>query len=521
MEAYNILENVINEKDSDENKSSIDELKSKLKNQIHQLKSIILQIECSLDILKFGNIKCVHSNITKCLKTDEVQDINLQLESELYRYSGFHCVKFSKQEHVFNFSPLNKYDKNNVFAVQILNDQYKGILGKWVMPMGIDLHDVICDFPIHELKNVPHFLKICKQYIDCYFIRQEQYTTLMHNISHIKNCKLQTNLGYTQINLELMGVYNKNTDSYITIIIYLLYNINETRPYKIEIDSVTENGLHKEFKNHLESSLVCFKQFDLHTAFENILDMKVFAWAKEDNEDNSLDINSLSDLETEGFLDSFTLPQRKSLILQSKKQDVKKEQKKKLSKEKKFLNISSIYKADQSSVPSQSKKQRLQNIKQSVRQQDISVIKSIPNVNNSKQKKLKQTKLKVKSNLQNDSKLQNNVNTIFSDATVLKDKQINEQLNKPFTSTPICQNEQHSSNFNLSTNIDISDIASENNLNVVGTSKLKRDQFRNHTPVKLLQRKMRKKVKSLIQSKSQNSKHNVLHNRIKKIKKSL
>lgn len=88
-----------------------------------------------------------------------------------------------------------------------------------------------------------------------------------------------------------MGVYNKNTDSYITIIIYLLYNINETRPYKIEIDSVTENGLHKEFKNHLESSLVCFKQFDLHTAFENILDMKVFAWAKEDNEDNSLDIN--------------------------------------------------------------------------------------------------------------------------------------------------------------------------------------------------------------------------------------
>lgn len=228
----------------------------------------------------------------------------------------------------------------------------------------------------------------------------------------------------------------------------------------------------------------------------------------------------MSDLETEGFLDSFTLPQRKSLILQRKKQEVKKGQKKKVSKEKKFLNISSTYKADQSSVSSQSKKQRLQNIKQSVRQQDISVIKSIPNVDNSKQKKLKQTKLKVKSNLQNDSKLQNNVNTIFSDATVLKDKQINEQLNKPFTSTPICQNEQHSSNFNLSTNIDISDIANENNLNI-GTSKLKRDQFRNHTPVKLLQRKMRKKVKSLIQSKSQSSKHNVLHNRIKKIKKSL
>lgn len=229
----------------------------------------------------------------------------------------------------------------------------------------------------------------------------------------------------------------------------------------------------------------------------------------------------MGDLETEGFLDSFTLPQRKSLILRSKKEEVKKGQKKEVSKEKKFLNISSTYKADQSSVPLQSKKQRLQNIKQSVRQQDISVIKSIPNVNNSKQKKLKQTKLKVKSNLQNDSKLQNNINTILSDATVLKDKQINEQLNKPVTSTPIRQNEQHSSNVNLSTNTDISDIASENNLNVVGTSKLKRDKLQNRTPVKLLQRKMRKKVKSLIQSKSQSSKHNVLHNRIKKIKKSL
>lgn len=88
-----------------------------------------------------------------------------------------------------------------------------------------------------------------------------------------------------------MRVHNKNTDSYITIIIYLLYNINETRPYKIEIDSVTENGLHKNFRNHLKSSLVCFKIFDLHTAFENILDMKAFTWAKEDNEDSPRDIN--------------------------------------------------------------------------------------------------------------------------------------------------------------------------------------------------------------------------------------
>lgn len=155
-------------------------MKNKLKKQIEQLKSLILQIECSLDILKFKNTKCVfHSNLVNNLSTDEVPNINLQLKSELYRYSGFYCVKFSEEKYIFNFSPLSKYDRKNIFAVQILNNQKKGTLGKWVMPMGIDLNDLIFDFPITELRKIPHFLKICKQHIDSYFIRQTQYTALM------------------------------------------------------------------------------------------------------------------------------------------------------------------------------------------------------------------------------------------------------------------------------------------------------------------------------------------------------
>lgn len=155
-------------------------MKNRLKKQIEQLKSLILQIECNLDILKFKNIKCVfHSNLVNNLSTDEVPNVNLQLKSELYRYSGFYCVKFSEEEYIFNFSPLSKYDKKNIFAVQILNNQKNGTLGKWVMPMGIDLNDLTSDFPITELRKIPHFLKICKQHIDSYFIRQTQYITLM------------------------------------------------------------------------------------------------------------------------------------------------------------------------------------------------------------------------------------------------------------------------------------------------------------------------------------------------------
>lgn len=88
-----------------------------------------------------------------------------------------------------------------------------------------------------------------------------------------------------------MGLYYKNTDSYINIIIYLLYNINEARPHKIEVNSTTQDELDQNVKKHLQKSLVCFKQFDLHKAFENMLNLEAFKWTKENAEDSPLEIN--------------------------------------------------------------------------------------------------------------------------------------------------------------------------------------------------------------------------------------
>ncbi|KAG6798812.1 hypothetical protein HZU73_05615 [Apis mellifera caucasica] len=430
MEVCDVLHNVINnEKDLEENQVSVNEVKNKLKKQIEQLKSLILQIECSLDILKFKNTKCVfHSNLVNNLSTDEVPNINLQLKSELHRYSGFYCVKFSEEEYIFNFSPLSKYDRKNIFAVQILNNQKKGTLGKWVMPMGIDLNDLTFDFPITELRKIPHFLKICKQHIDSYFIRQTQYTALMDIISHTKNSTLQSNLGYTQISLELMGLYYKNTDSYISIIIYLLYNISEARPHKIEVNSTTEDELDQNVKKHLQKSLVCFKQFDLHKAFENMLNLEAFKWTKENAEDSPLEINNLSNSDEEGFLNTYSITQKKSLTHH------KKRRKKRKIKEENFNNILNEYKEN----PIQNKEQILQNIKQ-----NTNVIKLTPKLTHFKEKRLKQTKLKFHlNNSENES----------SDTIPLKDIQINKKLIKPLTSTPIHQN-KHSSDSITSTSI--------------------------------------------------------------------
>ncbi|KAK1126238.1 hypothetical protein K0M31_004871 [Melipona bicolor] len=496
MNVSNMLKN--DEKNSKRKKSSINQEKDRLKKQINQLKSIILQIEWSLGISKFKNSKCIiqPSDISS-LRTDDIQNINLQLESELYRYSGFYCVKFTKQEYIFNFSCSNKYDKDNIFAIQIFNDQNKGVLGKWVMPMAIDLKDMISDFPIDELKNIPCLLKICKQHIDSYFIRHEQYTTLMRSISNIKNCKLQTNSGYTQINLELTRVYNKNTDSYMTIIIYLLYKINEVRPHKIVVDSVIEEELDKKTQKHLRLSLACFKQFDLHTAFEKMLNEGEFTWTKEDNEESLLDINFSDNSDQEGFLDSFTLPQKTSLRLKFKKQQMRKRRKisgtensnisnesdkNSISFENKIVS-SDTNKTDKNSISPQNEELKLENIKRSMRQQNVSITKSAPNISNSKPKELKQTKLKFETN---HAELHNSSKTTSSDATVSKNKQINK-LNEPFTSTPIRRSKYHPPNFNASVNTDISNITvSDNNVELT----------------KLMRNKMRIRIKSSIKTTS-------------------
>lgn len=111
------------------------------------------------------------------------------------------------------------------------------------------------------------------------------------NISGVKNCNAQTNLGYTQIILNLTGVYDNNNDSYMNVIIYLLYNIGEARPYKIEVDSTTEEEFDKSTKAQLETCLGCFKKYDLCVAFEAMLKKKRFTWSREDDEDSPVDVN--------------------------------------------------------------------------------------------------------------------------------------------------------------------------------------------------------------------------------------
>ncbi|CAK9830408.1 hypothetical protein ANTRET_LOCUS7587, partial [Anthophora retusa] len=502
MKRYEIIKEFLdNKNDSEKDEESIDEQKSRLKKQIDHLKSIIVDIEWNLDLLKFGKIKCTFdSDDTDSLTIDSIPNVNKQLEFQLYKYSGFYCAKFTKHEYVFNFSSLNKYDNKNTFAVQILNNEDKGTLGKWLMPMAVDLKHLVSEIPIDNLKNVPNFLRTCKHYTDCYFIRHQQYTTLMANISDMRNCIVQTNLGYTQISVELMGVYDKNANCYMNIIIYLLYNINEVRPHKIAVDSINDDNLDKRIKKELQESLKSFKMFDLCVAFEKMLNKEPYIWSKQSGEDSPLDIGAPTGSDEEGFLESFLFQKKKSFNLEKVKQRKRKRHNKTRSVEK-HSNLPNTSSNDEKSVSIQSQKKMLKNLSQ----QDTDL----------KISNLKQTKLKF---VLTDSQSQSRGNVVDGKLTPSKNKKINKPIHKLCTSTPLSSKIPCSTNF-TSSNIDISDITnSENTSNNIKVKKHHdattengpkvEEQYENATSVKFLQSPVKKKTvrkKKSVQSELRNS----------------
>lgn len=106
------------------------------------------------------------------------QNVQVDLQYDLYRFAGFRCVKFRRDEFIFNFTSTSEEQMDNTHAIQIFVKNKKGNLGKWVMPMSIDMNYLLSKTPIDNLKNITVFIKSCKHNVDCYTVRQEQFLSL-------------------------------------------------------------------------------------------------------------------------------------------------------------------------------------------------------------------------------------------------------------------------------------------------------------------------------------------------------
>ncbi|XP_020290893.1 uncharacterized protein LOC109858236 isoform X2 [Pseudomyrmex gracilis] len=302
--------------------------KKKLLRQIRELNSIIEQCKWSLETLRFKNVEGrlnepASLNVPSSLKN--LPNVDVDLQNDLYRFAGLNCVNVHGNEVTFNFvSTSNEQEAKNKYAVQMFIKDGKGHLGKWVMPMSIDMSEILAKTPIDSLKNLNPFVRTCKHYIDCYTERQQQFLSLKH-VSNMQHFNLQSNTGYTKISLELYGVHDCENDKYINIVVYLQYHSDRTRPHKIEVETNDKNILSNDAKQRLKVCLKEFKLSDLPTAFERVLaNDSEFAWMRTDDSDSPLELHYSSDSDEEGFLEQLQSERKKSLRQAKKKQELRK-----------------------------------------------------------------------------------------------------------------------------------------------------------------------------------------------------
>ncbi|XP_050450561.1 uncharacterized protein LOC126851043 [Cataglyphis hispanica] len=301
--------------------------KKKLLREIQELECIIQKCEWELETLRFANVE-KHISESQSWETPsrskEIPNVEVDLQNDLYNFAGLRCVKFRRDEIVFNFTSTNERQKKDIYAIQIFIKDRKGHLGKWILPMSINVNDMLTKIPIDKLENITSFLKSCKHDIDCYIVRQEQFLSLKKHISHMKHCALQSNMGYTDIILELDSVHDTDNDRYINLIIYLLYHSDKARPYKINIDTMEKNKLNDDVRQRLKICLNEFKKTDLQTAFDKILTQKSgFTWIQMNNHDSPLELNDTSS-SSESLLIELQSARKKSLRKNKRRRELQK-----------------------------------------------------------------------------------------------------------------------------------------------------------------------------------------------------
>lgn len=122
--------------------------------------------------------RAIEPQDSKISHFSKITNVEVQLQHDLYKFAGFQCVKFKRGETIFNFTSANEQQKDNTYAVQVFVKDGKGSLGKWVMPMLVDINKILTKIPIDKLKNLTAFMKNCKHNINCYTVRQEQFLSL-------------------------------------------------------------------------------------------------------------------------------------------------------------------------------------------------------------------------------------------------------------------------------------------------------------------------------------------------------
>ncbi|XP_078037903.1 uncharacterized protein LOC144470512 [Augochlora pura] len=409
-----------------ESQDPLQEEKNKLRKQIKALRSINSELECNLDLYSFGNIKfeSIINNSDIIVDPSKIPNVNVELETEIFRFGGFSTLELSPKDCIFNLSSFNKYDKKQEYGIQVVYGNNKWSLGKWCMPF--DLEDTVHRFS-SQIKDIPNFIRSCKHYLDCYSIRREQFNMLKETMSDTKKIKLHKNVGYTHIILNLIDVYSVTYDSYINTNIYIHYDVNEVRPHKVDIELEDEKELNKEEKGKFKTFVKWLKLLDLNTAFEQMLNERLLAWSNEAVEENLPETYDSDDSDGEDFLKTILHKSKRSDSLQTRQNRKKRDD----------LSTSENVKKDKKSGVSKKKKTDIQQPSQHSTSLNKSnkIVTSTSPEQKFEHKRLKQTKLNFQLNKDSLMKPSTSSKLLTPETSMT-----NEKIDKVITSTPMHQN---------------------------------------------------------------------------------
>lgn len=164
--------------------------KKQLLEDIQHLKRRIKKSEKSLNTVFKDVESVIESRDSRDLRFSRMPDIETKLKDDLYKFAGFRSICLKKGEIIFNFTSVKDKQKENTQAIQIFIKDGKGYVGKWVMPMMVDINYMLKNINIENLKNIPPFIKSCKYNIDCYTLRQEQFLSLKVCVIRIEFLKI-------------------------------------------------------------------------------------------------------------------------------------------------------------------------------------------------------------------------------------------------------------------------------------------------------------------------------------------
>ncbi|XP_014486239.1 PREDICTED: uncharacterized protein LOC106750421 isoform X2 [Dinoponera quadriceps] len=277
------------------------------------LRTYVSVLENKLKTPKFGQLHLVrkaplslHSEAATYRDVD-LPDVRTELCCDFYRFAGIRYTRCDST-FVFEMSGTDKVTRSGLYAVEILTDNNGcGKLGRWALPMSVDVQKILLQHPIDDLNNMRQFVKSTKHHVDCYVCRAKQLEELQSSLAEIENARVSHIIGVVQVELVMSGVKDSKSDAVRNVTLDLCYKPAEVRPYKLLPDVDDNEKPSADLLNRLYKHFEPFLKNDLSSAFQRVNESETeFCW-KPIAANGSEGTSEFSDesLENSGFLSAY------------------------------------------------------------------------------------------------------------------------------------------------------------------------------------------------------------------------